>query len=158
MEPNIHEFREPKQCAYWDDPKPVRSTPMKEIFELIDTYAYESHLHRYLLKCRECGQLYFFEFYEWIDRENGNDPQYSKYIPVSTMDEVEMLKNVSPGELLQFSPSLNVDFPKDAEAPTMYWWGKLPSRPLPASAPGTVLSGAAGETEKKSFWHKLFSR
>jgi hypothetical protein len=97
MEPNIHEFREPKQCAYWDDPKPVRSTPMKEIFELIDTYAYESHLHRYLLKCRECGQLYFFEFYEWIDREHGNDPQYSKYIPVSTMDEVEMLKNMSPG-------------------------------------------------------------
>jgi hypothetical protein len=73
------------------------------------------------------------------------------------MDDAEMLKNVSPGELLRFSPSLNVDFPKNAEAPTMYWWGKLPSRPLPASAPDAALSGAAGKAEKKSLWHKLFS-
>ena len=96
---------------------------MKECFELIDTYADDSHLRRYLLKYRECGQLYFFEFYEWIDWENGNDPQYSKYIPVTTMDDVEMLKNASPFDLLQFSPSLNIDFPKDGKAPTIYWAG-----------------------------------
>jgi hypothetical protein len=44
MEPNLHQFREPKQCVFWDNPELVRSTPMKELFELIDTYAYESHL------------------------------------------------------------------------------------------------------------------
>ena len=158
MEPNIHQFLEPTQCVYWDNAKLVSSAPMKELFELIDTYADESHLRRYLLKCRECGQLYFFEFYEWIDWEHGNDPQYSKYIPVSTIDDAEMLKNASPGELLRFSPSLNIDFPKDAEAATIYWAGKLSSRPLPAPAPDAALSSAVGETEKKSLWRRLFSR
>jgi hypothetical protein len=128
-----HHFAEPTQCVYWDDPKPVRSCPMKELFELIDTYAYESHQSRYLLKCRECGQLYFFEFYEWVDWENGNDPQYSKYIPVSNLDDAEMLKNAEPHDLLRFSPSLNIDFPKDAEVATMYWSGKGPSAPAVSS-------------------------
>jgi hypothetical protein len=63
--------------AVWHNPELVRDTPMKERFELVETYADESHLRRYLLKCRECGQLYFFEFYEWVDWEHGNDPQYS---------------------------------------------------------------------------------
>jgi hypothetical protein len=35
MKPNLHQFREPAQCVYWGDPKPVRSAPMKEFFELI---------------------------------------------------------------------------------------------------------------------------
>ena len=89
------------KCIYWDNPELVHGM-MKECFELIDTYADDSHVRRYLLKCRECGQLYFFEFYEWIDWENGNDPQYSKYIPVTTMADVEMLKNASPFDLLLF--------------------------------------------------------
>jgi hypothetical protein len=124
METHRHRFREPTQCVYWDNPELVRAAPMKELFELINTYGYESHLRRYLLKCRECGQLYFFEFYEWVDWENGNDPQYSKYIPVPTMDDAQMLKNTSPTELLRFSPSLNIDFPKEAKAATVYWAGK----------------------------------
>jgi hypothetical protein len=132
MAANIHQFRKPEQCVYWNDPESVRRVPMKDFFELIDTYASESHLRRYLLKCRECGQLYFFEFYESIDWENGNDPQYSKFIPVATMDDAEMLKNASPGELPRFSPSLNIDFPKDAEAPTVYWVGKFPPAPVSA--------------------------
>jgi hypothetical protein len=164
MESNLHRFREPTQCIFWDDPNPVRSTPMKELFELIDTYAYESHLRRYLLKCRECGQLFFFEFYEWVDWENGNDPQYSKYIPVSNLDEAEMLKNAEPHDLLRFSPSLNIDFPKDAEVATIYWSGKLPPHPLPVptSAPDAALPNLAGpaenQTGKKSLWRRLFSR
>jgi hypothetical protein len=158
MESNFHQFREPAQCVYWDDPSPVRSTPMKELFELIDTYAHESHLIRYLLKCRECGQLYFFEFYEWVDWENGNDPQYSKYIPISTMDDAEMLKNAEPHDLLRFSPALNIDFPRDADEPTMYWAGKVLSPPLPAPTPDAALSSADGATEKKSLWRRLFSR
>jgi hypothetical protein len=35
-----------------------------------------------------------------------------------------MLRKASPGELLRFSPALNIDFPKDAEHPTIYWEGK----------------------------------
>jgi hypothetical protein len=102
----------------------VRAAPMKEGFELIDTYADESHLRRYLLKCRECGQLYFFEFYEWVDWEHGNDPQYSKYIPLPTASDAQMLRKASQAEPLLFSPSLNIDFPKNADALTIYWAGK----------------------------------
>ncbi len=117
-------FPKPTQCVYWNNPELVRAAPMKEGFELIDTYAHESHLWRYLLKCRECGQLYFFEFYEWVDWEHGNDPQYTKYIPVPTVDDAQMLRKASQAELLLFSPSLNIDFPKDAEESTIYWAGK----------------------------------
>jgi hypothetical protein len=129
MEHNLYRFPEPRQCIYWGNPELVRAGHIKERFELMDTHANESHLRRYLLKCRECGQLYFFEFYEWIDWEDGNDPQYSKYIPLSTIADAEMLAKTSPTELLRFSPSLNIDFPKDAEAPTVYWAGKSGRKP-----------------------------
>ncbi|MFZ0434263.1 MAG: hypothetical protein WAL86_16365 [Candidatus Acidiferrales bacterium] len=158
MGPNLHQFPDPTQCVLWDDPKLVRSTPMKELFELIDTYAHESHLIRYLLMCRECGQLYFFEFYEWVDWEHGNDPQYSKYIPISNLDDAEMLKNTEPHDLLRFSPAINIDFPRDAEESTIYWAGKVRTPPLPAQAPDAALSSAAGETGKKGLWRRLFSR
>jgi hypothetical protein len=125
MESNSRQFPKPTQCVIWDNPELVRSAPMKEGFGLIDTYADESHLLRYLLKCRECGQLYFFEFYEWVDWEHGNDPQYTKYIPVPTVEDAQMLRKASQAELLLFSPSLNIDFPKDADASTIYWAGKV---------------------------------
>jgi hypothetical protein len=90
-------------------------------FELLDTYAKESHWWRYLLKCRECGQLYFFEFDEDIDWDEGNDPQYSIYIPVESDDQIAMLKDTSPLQLLRFFPRLQKVFPKDAEAPSAHW-------------------------------------
>jgi hypothetical protein len=40
------------------------------------------------------------------------------------MDDAQMLRKASQAELLLFSPSLNIDFPKDADAPTIYWAGK----------------------------------
>lgn len=110
----------PTQCILWETPERV-SGVMKNRFEVIDTYVNESHHWRYLLKCRECGQLYFFEFYEEIDWVNGNDPQYSTYIPIETKDEIETLKNTSPLGLLQFFPRLQRDFPKDAKEPISHW-------------------------------------
>lgn len=70
------------------------------------------------------GQLYFFEFYEEIDWEGGNDPQYTTYIPVETNEEIETLKKSSPLELLQFFPRLQIDFPKEAKEPKVWWNGK----------------------------------
>jgi hypothetical protein len=90
----------------------------------VETYVDDDHLVRCLLKCRECGALYFHEFYEWIDWEDGNDPQYSTYIPVETDAEIEALKTASPFGLLGFSPRLQRDFPKDAAKPTVRWVGK----------------------------------
>jgi len=113
-------MKEPTQCILWTRPELVEGSTA-EHFELVETFADESHWWRYLLKCRECGQLYFFEFYEQIDWEDGEDPQYSTYIPVETDAQIEALKKTSPFELLQFSPRLQRDYPKGAKAPTVRW-------------------------------------
>ena len=125
MEPDItrHRFVEPRQCLYWEKPELVRGG-MKERFELIDTYEDDSHLRRYLLKCRECGQLYFHEFFEWIDWVEGNDPQYVTYIPVSTVEEAAGLAALDQFALQMVSPALYINFPSDAKEPTVFWRGK----------------------------------
>jgi hypothetical protein len=116
-------MKKPTQCVLWEKPELVYGT-MKERFELIATYISESHLWRYLLKCRECGQLYFFQFYEEIDWDDGDDPQYSMYIPVETDEEVEVLSKTSPLELLEYTPRLTSAHPKGAKERQLYWVGK----------------------------------
>jgi hypothetical protein len=113
-------MKAPTQCIFWTKPKLVQG-PKTERFELVETYADESHWSRCLLKCRECGQLYFYEFYEIIDWEDGEDPQYWTYIPVESEAEIETLKKTSPIELLEFLPRLRIDFPKGAKVPSVGW-------------------------------------
>ena len=116
-------MKPPTQCILWDKPELILG-PVAQLFELLETYEKESHFWRYLLKCRECGQLYFYEFYEEIDWEKGNDPQRSSYIPVDTEEEIETLKKKMSFELHQCFPRLQKDFPKDAEHPTACWLKK----------------------------------
>jgi hypothetical protein len=113
---------EPTQCVLWLEPE--LAEPLKDRFSLVETYVDEAHWWRHLLECRECGQLYFFEFYERIDWEGGDDPQYTTFVPVDGQEEIERLKACSPFELLQFSPRLQKDFPKDAKRPTFAWVGR----------------------------------
>jgi hypothetical protein len=113
-------MKEPTQCVLWTKPELIEGAKA-ERFERLETFVDESHWWRYLLKCRECGQLYFFEFHETIDWEDGDDPQYSTYIPVENHAEIEALKQTGPSGLLQFSPRLQRDFPKGAKAPAVHW-------------------------------------
>lgn len=94
--------------------------PTNEHFNCLKTYADESHLFRYLLECKDCGQLYFYEFYEEIDWEEGNDPQYTTYIPVETAGEAEELNKKSNLELLRVTPRLQDDFLQDGTK-TIRW-------------------------------------
>ena len=87
--------------------------PLKPHFKLIKILVQESHLFRYILECRQCGQLYFYEFYEQIDWEKGNDPQYTTYIPIENIKTGEELNKKSPMELLMVSPRLQNDFNKE---------------------------------------------
>jgi len=119
-----YQFPEPRQCLYWREPERVRDGGLRERFELVEEYEDESHLRRYLLKCRECGQLYFFEFYEEIDWDEGNDPQYTKYVPVGSAADGAELARLSPAALLSVTPRLCIDFPQDADSPTIHWAGK----------------------------------
>lgn len=84
----------------------------KENFQVLKVFIDENHLWRYLLKCQDCGQLYFYEFFEEIDWEKGNDPQFTTFIPVNTPDEAELISKKSPLELLLVSPRLQQDFGK----------------------------------------------
>jgi hypothetical protein len=118
-----HQFSTPTQCVLWKEPKGIQGKPA-DMFEKIETYLDDSHLIRRLLKCRECGQLYFYEMYEEIDWADGEDPIYRTYVPVGNKTELDMLKETSTLELLQAFPSLRSDFPKGAKSPKVYWTGK----------------------------------
>jgi hypothetical protein len=120
-------MKSPVRCILWSQPE-LANGAMKEQFELLETFVDDSHWRRYLLKCRECGQRYFFEFYEEIDWEEGDDPQYSTFIAVESDEEIETLKVTSPFGLLRFSPRLVRDFPKGSDKPTIGWVG-IPSEP-----------------------------
>lgn len=94
--------------------------PTKLFFELIKTYSDESHLLRYCLKCRDCGQLYFYEFKEEIDWDDGDDSQYATYIPVRSEKEADEINAKNSFELLGITPRLQNDHPKGV-AKTTKW-------------------------------------
>jgi hypothetical protein len=116
-------LRPPTQCVLWQQPALIVSLD-DERFEALETFVESSHWDRALLKCRECGQLYFWEFYETIDWEGGDDAQYSTYIPVQTPEEVDALKEATVFEIRDFSPRLQQDHPTGAKAATVRWIGK----------------------------------
>jgi hypothetical protein len=83
----------PTQCVLWEQPDLVM-TPRGR-FETVETYTDESHLQRALVKCRECGQLYFYEFYERVDWDKGDDAHYSTFIPVPEPGEAARIKDLT---------------------------------------------------------------
>lgn len=92
----------PEQCILWKKQNIDESDMSMSNFDVLETLINTSHLWRYVLKCKECGQLYFFEFKEdvnWSGEGNGNDFQYSTWIPISP-DGTEALIGKSPLELL----------------------------------------------------------
>lgn len=94
---------------------------LKDDFTRLRVYHDESHFMRSLLQCKECGQLYFYEFTEEIDWEEGNDPQYRALIPVDSEEEAEEISALPPAELIQVFPRLHIDWPSSAGAPEARW-------------------------------------
>jgi hypothetical protein len=111
----------PTGCAYWNKPEEIPSNGLIEVSELIERFDDTSHLMHALIKCRECGQLYYYEYYDEIDFEDGDDPVYMTYIPVDTDEEIERLKAMSRSELMSVVPRLHFDIPKGADAPLVRW-------------------------------------
>ena len=112
------QLQQPSKCIYWKNALEInRVCALKEKFELIETYAESDHFSHYLLKCRECGQLYFQEFQEQTDWVNSNDPQYTVYVPVESVEQGGKVRRLCR----QYLPRLHVDFPSDAPQPIVYW-------------------------------------
>ncbi|MGA8613121.1 MAG: hypothetical protein WB760_15765 [Xanthobacteraceae bacterium] len=120
--PEFKELPAPTQCALWRQPDLALSP--RERFEVVETFADESHLSRSLLRCSECGQLYFYEFYENVDWAGGDDAQYQTYIPVSARDEAVRMKDLSVFDLMLYSPRLQRDHRTGKPGVRVCWIGK----------------------------------
>ena len=114
----------PTQCHLRTQPNLTRED-IRSALETVKTYEDDSHLMRHLMQCRQCGQLYFHEFFEIVDWVNGNDAQYSTWIPVADAESADRLSALSPFELVQHG-GLRVDFPKDADKPSAPYWSPRP--------------------------------
>ena len=103
------ELRHPTQCILWEQPERLKGRLFAACLERIESYEDSSHLVRGLYKCRECGQLYFYEWYEWVDWDHGNDKQYTTMLPVQTAEQIAALKATNIFELLRYVPQLQWD-------------------------------------------------
>src|SRR5262249_15172188 len=98
-------LRQPKQCAMWEHPE-LALGKFSETFEMIEEYVDKRDLSRSLWKCKECGQLYFREWFEWVDGNWDNDRIYVTLIPVQTPEEIAALKDTTVFTLMQYYPRL----------------------------------------------------
>jgi hypothetical protein len=114
-------MKTPTGCALWKEPERVVAGGLQSGFKLLETFVHESHWWRYLLKCRECGQLYVYEFYEEVDWVDGEDPQFTYWVPVETETEIASLRTAPAGGLAAFAPRLCKDWPKGAKEAKLYW-------------------------------------
>jgi hypothetical protein len=111
----------PTGCAYWNKPEDMPSTELAKASDIVERFDDTSHLMHALIKCWECGQLYYYEYYDEVDYEDGDDPVFMTYIPVDNDEEIERLKALSRSELMSVVPRLHYDIPKGADAPLVRW-------------------------------------
>jgi hypothetical protein len=97
------------QCHVWNNPA-LTWDDLKGLFETEKVYSESSHFERYLLRCPECGQLYFYEFYEVVDWDDGDDKMYSTWIAVDDVETADGLARLSSLALMQY-PTLRNDYP-----------------------------------------------
>ena len=110
----------PTGCHLWINGDPSRDQLHKDLIT-IKVCEDDSHLVRKLKNCRVCGQLYFYEFYEWIDWKGGNDPQYFTWIPVQDVSVADAISKLSPFELIPLA-GIHSDFPSNARTPSGPRW------------------------------------
>jgi hypothetical protein len=96
---------QPTQCILWENPDSLTGKFL-EVLEAVETYEDTSHLTHSLYKCRECGQLYFHEWYDWHE---DNDKRYPTLIPVQTSEEIAALKLTLISKLITYFPCLQLD-------------------------------------------------
>ena len=97
-------MKKPERCKLWSK----ASVSLEDLnLESVNIFINSEYLKRDLLKCRECGQLYFHEWYEHMDFKKSAS-MYDTYIPVETDAEIEeLLKTKTSEELSHFLPQLH---------------------------------------------------
>lgn len=99
------------QCHFWKSDHP---NPQREEVEVVKSFEDESHWHRALLRCRDCGQLYFYEWYEEIDWVNGDDPWYQTWVPVEERD-IDGLVQTTIWTIHEYVPRVVSDWRRESK-------------------------------------------
>lgn len=114
-------MKNPAQCLLWNK---MDLTPLDLKLEMVEMFVREPHLERDLFKCKECGQLYFHEWYEHVNFKHDAF-MYETYFPVETKEEIEALKNTKTSvEIMQFLPQLHGSFTNSKDE-TLHWLEKI---------------------------------
>jgi len=116
-------MRNPTQCVLWNK---INLTPTDLNLELLEVFVRENRRERDLFRCRECGQLYFHEWYEHVYFKHDAF-MYETYIPVDTREEVQKISTVKDSVgLMQFLPQLHGSFTNEKDQ-TLHWIEKVES-------------------------------
>ena len=96
----------------------VKMETLQSSLERIKDLVDQSHLHYSIERCKICGQLFLFEFLEFVDWVNGNDPQYCTWVPIKTIEEGEKItKEYGNPEygIMQYNPTMELRHDYTAE-------------------------------------------
>lgn len=87
-----------------------------EFGKIFNDDTYEDGQERQLCRCKQCGQLYFYEDYEPWDRSN-----YEKYIPIESEKEAEEIDKLSIYGIRSVVPRLERNSPIGEKSSGYYW-------------------------------------
>jgi len=83
----------PKQCILWKKEKLTANDLSLNNFEVVKSLPGLPHIPEKLIKCKECGQLYIFEYNDFFANPFADDlPVYMTYVPVSIEELIDHLK------------------------------------------------------------------
>lgn len=105
----------PTHCHLWTDGK-ISKTDLLDSLEVVEVIEQDSHFTRKILRCKECGQLFLYQFFEEVDWEGGNDAQFYLWIPVDTISRAKKFCKKSALEV-QTLPGIRIDFSKEMKEP-----------------------------------------
>jgi hypothetical protein len=118
--PPINYSKAPLGCELWTQETPNLNLENVKVYTN-EFPVYADEAIRKLMRCADCGQLYFYEMLEYIDWEEGNDPTYRTYIPVASVADADKLAFVPQLEIIEQKPQIRKDWPKEAPEPVIAW-------------------------------------
>lgn len=102
-------------CCLWKADK-IEKKKLINSLHTLEVIEQESHFTRKILECKNCGQVYLYEFTEEVDWEDGNDKQLFRWFPVESIYEAWKLAETPPIGLINH-PAIRIDFSKDMQNP-----------------------------------------
>lgn len=114
----------PIQCRYWNEPEALNGRYW-DAFERLRRIVDERHLDRMELRCKECGQHYFYGFAEEVNYGGSGDPHVISLIPVRSEDDIQALLQTSVLGLRTVFPRMQRSN-TDAKSPNEWVWQRAP--------------------------------